>query len=56
MIDEAGIKLRYEALKPLLDERSRRRFAAAEALSLEVVTARDGALVLQAASRPGESQ
>lgn len=33
MIDEAGIKLRYEALKPLLDERSRRRFAAAEALS-----------------------
>jgi hypothetical protein len=33
MIDEAAIRLRYEALDPLLDERSRRRFAAAEALS-----------------------
>lgn len=33
MIDEAAIKLRYEALEPLLDERGRRRFAAAEALA-----------------------
>ena len=33
MIDEAAIRLRYQALDPLLDERSRRRFAAAEALS-----------------------
>lgn len=31
MVDEAGIRLRYEALDPVLDERSRRRFAAAEA-------------------------
>jgi len=31
VIDEAGIRLRYEALDPLLDERVRRRFAAAEA-------------------------
>ena len=31
MIDEAAIQLRYEALDPVLDERSRRRFAAAEA-------------------------
>ena len=31
MVDEAGIQLRYEALDPVLDERSRRRFAAAEA-------------------------
>ena len=31
MVDEAGIQLRYEALDPLLDERVRRRFAAAEA-------------------------
>ena len=33
MIDVAAIKLRYEALSPVLDERSRRRFAAAEALA-----------------------
>ena len=33
MIDHAGIKLRHEALAPLLDERGRRRFAAAEALA-----------------------
>ena len=31
MIDEAAIRLRYEALEPVLDERGRRRFAAAEA-------------------------
>jgi hypothetical protein len=31
MIDEAAIRLRYEALKPVLDEQGRRRFAAAEA-------------------------
>ena len=31
MLDEAGIQLRYEALDPVLDERGRRRFAAAEA-------------------------
>src|SRR5947209_9835962 len=31
MLDEAAIQLRYEALDPVLDERSRRRFAAAEA-------------------------
>jgi hypothetical protein len=31
VIDEAGIQLRYEALDPILDERGRRRFAAAEA-------------------------
>jgi hypothetical protein len=31
VVDEAGILLRYEALDPLLDERVRRRFAAAEA-------------------------
>ena len=33
MIDVAAIKFRYEALSPLLDERGRRRFAAAEALA-----------------------
>jgi hypothetical protein len=33
VIDEAGIQLRYEALEPVLDERGRRRFAAAEALA-----------------------
>ena len=33
MIDHAAIKLRYEALDPILDERGRRRFAAAEALA-----------------------
>ena len=33
MSDEAAIRLRYEALAPVLDERSRRRFAAAEALA-----------------------
>jgi hypothetical protein len=31
VIDEAGIRLRYEALDPLLDERVRRRVVAAEA-------------------------
>jgi hypothetical protein len=31
VIDEVGIRLRYEALDPVLDERVRRRFAAAEA-------------------------
>jgi Rhodopirellula transposase DDE domain len=31
VVDEAGIQLRYEVLDPVLDERSRRRFAAAEA-------------------------
>jgi len=31
VVDEAAIQLRYEALAPLLDERCRRRFAAAEA-------------------------
>ena len=33
MIDDAAIKLRYSALDPVLDERGRRRFAAAEALA-----------------------
>jgi DDE family transposase len=33
MIDFAAIKLRYEAVSPVLDERGRRRFAAAEALA-----------------------
>ena len=33
MIDHAAIRLRYEALDPVLDERGRRRFAAAEALA-----------------------
>jgi hypothetical protein len=33
VIDIAAIKLRYEALSPVLDERGRRRFAAAEALA-----------------------
>jgi Rhodopirellula transposase DDE domain len=33
MIDVAAIKLRYEAVSPVLDERGRRRFAAAEALT-----------------------
>jgi hypothetical protein len=31
VVDEAAIRLRFEALDPVLDERSRRRFAAAEA-------------------------
>jgi hypothetical protein len=31
VIDDAAIRLRYEALDPVLDERGRRRFAAAEA-------------------------
>ncbi len=31
MIDESAIRLRFEALAPVLDERGRRRFAAAEA-------------------------
>jgi Rhodopirellula transposase DDE domain len=33
VIDEAAIKLRYAAVDPVLDERARRRFAAAEALA-----------------------
>jgi hypothetical protein len=33
VIDRAAIRLRYEALDPVLDERGRRRFAAAEALA-----------------------
>ena len=33
MIDESAIRLRYEALVPVLDERGRRRFAAAEAVA-----------------------
>jgi len=33
VIDEAAIRLRHEAIGPLLDERGRRRFAAAEALA-----------------------
>jgi transposase len=33
VIDETGIRQRFEALAPLLDERGRRRFAAAEARS-----------------------
>src|SRR5690606_15274460 len=33
VIDDDAIRLRFEALDPLLDERSRRRFAAAEALA-----------------------
>lgn len=32
MIDHAAIRLRYEAPGPLLDDRARRRFAAAEAV------------------------
>ena len=33
MIDDSAIELRFRALDPLLDERRRRRFAAAEALA-----------------------
>jgi DNA-binding phage protein len=33
MIDETAIRLRFATLDPVLDERGRRRFAAAEALS-----------------------
>lgn len=33
MIDEAAITLRYTSLVPVLDERGRRRFTAAEALA-----------------------
>jgi transposase len=33
VIDHAAIRVRFEALDPLLDERGRRRFAAAEALA-----------------------
>jgi hypothetical protein len=33
VIDHAAIRLRYEALVAILDERGRRRFAAAEALA-----------------------
>jgi len=36
VVDDAAIRLRYEALDPVLDERGRRRFAAAEALSAAV--------------------
>jgi hypothetical protein len=32
-IDESAIRQRFEALAPVLDERARRRFAAAEATS-----------------------
>jgi hypothetical protein len=35
VIDHAAIRLRYAALGPILDERGRRRFAAAEALAAE---------------------
>jgi hypothetical protein len=31
VVDEAGIQLRYQVLDPVLEERSRHRFAAAEA-------------------------
>ena len=31
VVDEVAIQLRFEALDPVMDERSRRRFAAAEA-------------------------
>jgi hypothetical protein len=33
VIDESAIRLRFEALAPVLDERARRRFAAAEAMA-----------------------
>src|SRR3954454_20307304 len=33
MIDESAIRLRFAALAPVLDERGRRRFAAAEAMA-----------------------
>ena len=33
MVDDAAIRVRFEAIEPLLDERSRRRYAAAEALA-----------------------
>jgi len=33
VVDDAAIRVRFEALDPLLDERGRRRYAAAEALS-----------------------
>jgi len=33
VIDESAIRVRFEALAPLLDERGRRRFAAAEAMA-----------------------
>jgi transposase len=33
VVDDVAIRLRYQALDPVLDERSRRRFAAAEALA-----------------------
>ena len=33
MIDESAIRQRFEALAPVLDERGRRRLAAAEALT-----------------------
>jgi Rhodopirellula transposase DDE domain len=32
MVDDTAIRMRYEAVRPVLDERGRRRFAAAEAL------------------------
>jgi transposase len=33
VVDDAAIRVRFEAIEPLLDERSRRRYAAAEALA-----------------------
>lgn len=33
MIDDSAIRLRFKTLDPVLDERGRRRFAAAEALA-----------------------
>ena len=33
VVDELAIRLRFEALAPVLDERERRRFAAAEAVT-----------------------
>ena len=34
MIDESAMRVRFAALEPVLDERGRRRFAAAEALAV----------------------
>jgi len=33
VVDELAIRLRFEALAPVLDEHERRRFAAAEAVT-----------------------
>jgi hypothetical protein len=33
VINESAIRLRFDALAPMLDERGRRRFAAAEAMA-----------------------